>query len=71
MIKIFVDSGSSIKQNEKQKLGAEIIPLRYLMGEKEYLDDIDLTVDEFYKLLIDKNCFPKPLCLIATPRLKP
>lgn len=59
MIKVFVDSGSSIKQNEKEKLGVEIIPLRYLMGETEYLDDIDLSIDEFYKLLIDKKMFPK------------
>ena len=42
MIKVFVDSGSSIKQDEKEKYDVEIIPLRYLMGDtvsdlREYL----------------------------------
>lgn len=59
MIKVFVDSGSSIKQEEKERYNVEIIPLRFLMGEKEYLDGIDLTIDEFYKLLIEEKVFPK------------
>lgn len=59
MIKVFVDSGSSIKQDEKEKYDVEIIPLRYLMGDTEYLDGIDLTIDEFYKKLIDEKLFPK------------
>lgn len=59
MIKVFVDSGSSIKQEEKEKYGVEIIPLRFLMGDKEYKDGIDLSIDEFYNLLIDKKMFPK------------
>ena len=59
MIRIFVDSCSSIKQTEKEKYGVEIIPLRYLMGEVEYRDDIDLSIDEFYKLMIEEKLFPK------------
>ena len=59
MIRVFVDSGSSIKQNEKERYGVEIIPLRYLMGNKEYLDGVDLTIDEFYNKLINEKLFPK------------
>ncbi len=59
MIKIFVDSGSSIKQDEKEKFGVEIIPLRYLMGDDEYQDGLDITIDEFYKKLINEKLFPK------------
>lgn len=59
MLKVFVDSGSSIKQDEKEKYSVEIIPLRFMMGEQEYLDGIDLEIDDFYKLLIDKKMFPK------------
>ena len=33
MIKIFVDSGSSIKQEEKEKYGVEILPLKILISE--------------------------------------
>ena len=59
MIRLFVDSGSSIKQSEKETLGVEILPLRILLGDKEYLDDIDLDIDTFYDLLINKKLFPK------------
>ena len=59
MIKIFVDSGSSIKQEEKEKYGVEIFPLKILMGDTEYQDGIDLSMDVFYDKLIKEGCFPK------------
>ena len=59
MLKVFVDSGSSIKQDEKERYGVEILPLRYLLGENEYQDGIDLTIDEFYEKLIKEKLFPK------------
>ena len=59
MIKVFVDTASSIKYEEAKKYDIELIPLRYTMGEKEYEDGVDLTIDEFYKLLIEKKYFPK------------
>lgn len=59
MIKIFVDSGSSIKQEEKEKYGVEILPLKILMGDTEYLDGVDLPMDVFYDKLIKEGCFPK------------
>lgn len=59
MIKIFVDSGSSIKLSEKEKYGVEIIPLKIFLDGKEYTDGVDLPFDEFYHALIDKKLFPK------------
>ena len=59
MLRVFVDSGSSIKQSEKEKLNVEIIPLRYYFGENEYQDDIDLDIDQFYDILINQKQFPK------------
>jgi len=59
MLKVFVDSGSSIKTEEKEKYQVELIPLRYLMGEKEYQDGVDISIDEFYKMLIEGNMFPQ------------
>ena len=48
MRKIFVDSGSSIKIDELEKYNVELIPLKILIGDKEYLDDgIDLPIDKF------------------------
>lgn len=59
MIKIFVDSGSSIKEYEKEKYGVEILPLKILLDNKEYLDGVDLSMDVFYDALINKKLFPK------------
>jgi len=59
MVKIFVDSGSSIKLSEKEKYGVEIIPLKIFLDGKEYTDGVDLPFDEFYHALIDKKLFPK------------
>jgi len=59
MIKIFVDSGSSIKNEEKEKYGVEILPLKILLNDKEYLDGVDLSMDVFYHALIEEGQFPK------------
>lgn len=59
MIKIFVDSGSSIKQDEKDKYNVELIPLKILLNDREYSDGVDLTMDVFYDALINQNQFPK------------
>ncbi len=58
MIKIFVDSGSSIKKEEREEYGVEVLPLKILLGETEYLDGENLPMDVFYKALIDDQLFP-------------
>ncbi len=58
-MKIFVDSGSSIKQEERGRYGVEILPLKLLIGGKEYLDGVDLSMSAFYDALINDKLFPK------------
>ena len=59
MLKLLVDSGSSIKQQEAEAYGVEILPLKIRLGEEEYLDGVDLSMDRFYHALIDEKIFPK------------
>lgn len=59
MIKIFVDSGSSIKKEEIELYNVEVLPLKILLKDTEYLDGVDLTFDAFYTALIDDKIFPK------------
>ncbi|MBE7089259.1 MAG: DegV family protein [Clostridiales bacterium] len=59
MIKIFVDSGSSIRQDETHIYNVEILPLKILIKDVEYSDGINLTMDTFYKALIEDHQFPK------------
>lgn len=58
MLRVLVDSGSSIKLNECEQYNVELIPLRYLMGETEY-NDGEASIDNFYKQLIDNKLFPQ------------
>lgn len=59
MIRIIVDSGSSIKQHEKDIYNVDIIPLKIIFDGVEYLDGLNLSNEEFYDLLINKKKFPK------------
>ena len=59
MLRIVVDSGSSIKLDEREKYQVDILPLRVQMGDDEFLDGVDLSVDEFYNRLINLKEFPK------------
>ena len=59
MIKIFVDSGSSIKQEEKERYGVEILPLKILINDVEYSDGLDITCESFYDLVKQAHTFPK------------
>ena len=59
MIKVFVDSGSSIKQNEKERYNVDILPLKILLKDEEYLDGVDLSMEYFYDSLINEKQFPK------------
>lgn len=59
MLRLLVDSGSSIKLEECEKYNVEIIPLNILLGEKEYLDGVNLSMDEFYNFMIKEKGFPK------------
>lgn len=59
MIKIFVDSGSSIKKEEREAYGVEVLPLQILLSDQAYLDGENLSMDVFYKALIEDKLFPK------------
>ncbi len=59
MIRVIVDSGSSIKSEEKEKYNVDIIPIRILLDEEEFLDGENLDINYFYECLIDKKIWPK------------
>lgn len=59
MLRVIVDSACSIKQDEIEKYNIDIIPLKILLEDKEYLDGLNLSNDVFYDALINKKIFPK------------
>lgn len=50
-VSIVTDSTSEISQEEAVRLNISVVPLKTVFGEKEYLEGIDLSPEEFYKKL--------------------
>ena len=59
MLRVLVDSASSIKQDEKERYGVDVLPLKILLGGEEYLDGVNLSMIRFYHAMIEEKLFPK------------
>ena len=59
MIKILVDSSSDITAEESKKLGIELIPMEVLIDGVAYHDGVDLSHEEFFRLLGESHSFPQ------------
>ena len=59
MRRIIVDSGSSIKVEEQERYGVDILPICLQMGEETFYDGVNLSTEEFYGRLKNKRQFPK------------
>jgi DegV family protein with EDD domain len=66
-IKIITDSTSDLTPEMAKKMDITVIPLSIIFGEKEYKDGVDLTPNEFYKLLADPDQ-PWPRTNQPTPK---
>ncbi len=59
MVHIITDSAADLQPQEYEKLGVTCIPLRVAFGDAEYQENIDLSKDRFYELLLAGGEFPK------------
>ncbi len=50
-IAIVTDSNSGITQSQADELGIHVLPMPFMMGDKTYFEDIDLTQEQFYEML--------------------
>jgi len=57
-IRIITDSTAEISQEQAKQLGITVIPLNSIFPDKEYLDGIDLTNEDFYKKLAEAEELP-------------
>ncbi|MBR2970119.1 MAG: DegV family protein [Clostridia bacterium] len=57
MIRIVVDSSSDVLMSNDENI--TVVPLSITIGDKTYLDGVDLNHDIFYELLVSSNIFPK------------
>ena len=51
-VAVLTDSNSGITQKEAKELGIKVIPMPFNIDGEEYLEDINLTQEEFYKKII-------------------
>ena len=52
-IAIITDSNSGITQTEGKELGINVIPMPFYINGEMFLEDIDLTQEQFYEKLTD------------------
>lgn len=57
-VAIVVDSGADIPDTEIERLAMHVVPVRLSFGDKEYLDGVTLSSEEFYRKL--KECPEAP-----------
>ena len=59
MVKILSDSTCDLSADLIEKYGITIVPLHVVLGEKDYKDGVDITVDEIYAWADANNTTPK------------
>lgn len=61
-IAIITDSNSGITQSQAKELGVFVLPMPFMINDKQYFEDIDLTQKQFYEKLTEgaKICTSQP-----------
>lgn len=59
MIRFLVDTSSDYLPEEMKEKNVEFVPLQLSVGERNYLDGVDLSREEFYRILTERKEFPK------------
>ncbi|MCW8871474.1 MAG: DegV family EDD domain-containing protein, partial [Xanthomonadales bacterium] len=57
-VAVVVDSGADIPPDEIARLGIHMVPVRLSFGDREYLDRVSLSADEFYQMLAEADEAP-------------
>ena len=57
-VQIITDSTSDMPEGLKEKLGIRVVPIYLRFGEKTYRDGLDITKDEFYRMLVSSPSHP-------------
>jgi len=52
-VAIVTDSGADIPPDEMERLGIQMVPVRLSFGDREYLDGVSLTSEDFYHMLAE------------------
>ena len=59
MVKIITDSTNDLSKELIEKLGIIVVPLAVNFSDESYLDGVNITVEDLYKKVREKNELPK------------
>lgn len=59
MVRIITDSAADLEPREYESLSVTCIPLRVAFNDQEFHENVDLSKDRFYELLLASDEFPK------------
>lgn len=57
-IRIITDSGSDVTAEIAKELNVEVLPLKTLFGQEEFLDGVTLNHTQFFEKLVETDVFP-------------
>ncbi len=58
-VAIITDSGADIPDTELERLNIHIVPVRVNFGDRDYLDKVSLSSEEFYQKMREGKAVPK------------
>ncbi|MEA2008006.1 MAG: DegV family protein [Chloroflexota bacterium] len=59
MLRIVMDSGGDLPPEWIEKYDIDVIPVNVHFGEKMYLEDVDMSIDDFYTWVEQSGVIPK------------
>ncbi|MBR1972537.1 MAG: DegV family protein [Oscillospiraceae bacterium] len=59
MVRLITDSAADFEPFELEKLNIACIPIKVMLGEQEYEENINLSKDQFFQLLAESGASPK------------
>lgn len=57
-VRIIADSTSDIGPQRAKEWGVTLVPLKVIFGETEFLDGVDMQLEEFYQRLVTEEKLP-------------
>lgn len=58
MLKIITDSSANLTAEEAESMGIKVLPFPVIFGERTFLDGVNLSTDEFYRMLANDPDHP-------------
>ena len=58
MVRIITDSAADFEPVQLQKLGISCIPIKVMLGDQEYEENVNLSKDQFFELLASTGATP-------------